>query len=328
LKEGVMNLGKIGIIFNGGGFLGAFSVGYIKALWEHGIRPQYVQGVSVGALNAAKLIETESSKELEKIWLKIEKAKAYSIFNWKDIPGNVLRRSESLYSNKGLLDIIQKINPVKIINSPIEMQIVTFNESKGEKEIFSTKDERFIKNPSLLKQVILASASIPGILPPVKMGDQQYSDGIYFSLEPMIQTGCDTIFLFLNDQFAEEGKRWDERLFNMKNFLYEEVVSFRIKEAIKEHPDFTLENEDLNEEGRKIPSIIKRINNIRQQLKSMASSIASGDDINFVRHRIIPITTRTLISTLHATAFEVGDFKAAIEQGNDQASVLLKKLGI
>jgi hypothetical protein len=155
-----------------------------------------------------------------------------------------------------------------------------------------------------------------------------FSVGIYFSLEPMIQTGCDTIFLFLNDQFTEEGRRWDERLFNMKNFLYEEVVSFRIKEAIKEHPDFTLENEDLNEEGRKMPSIIKRINNIRQQLKSMASSIASGDDINFVRHRIIPITTRTLISTLHATAFEVGDFKAAIEQGNDQASVLLKKLGI
>ena len=323
-----MNLGKVGIIFNGGGFLGAFSVGYAKALWKKGIRPQYVQGVSVGALNAAKLLETESIQELENVWLEIEKARASSIFNWKDIPGNILRKSEALYSNKGLMDIIQKIDPAKIINSPIEMQIVTCNESKGEKEIFSTKEERFAKNPNLLRQVILASASIPGILPPVKIDDQKYSDGILFSLEAMIQTGCDTIFLFLNDQFTEESKRWDQRLFSMKNFLYEEVVSFRIKEALKEHPDFTIENEGLGEEDKKLPPLIRKINNLRQQLKSMASSIASGDDINFVRHRIIPITTRTLIPTLHSTSSESGDFRAAIEQGNDQASVLLKRLGI
>jgi NTE family protein len=194
-----MNLGKVGIIFNGGGFTGAFSVGYIKALWEYGIRPEHIQGVSVGALNAAKLLELENTKELEKIWLDIEKAKASNIFNWKDIPGNIVRRSDSLYKNKGLLDIIQKINIEKIINSPIKLQIVVCNESNGEKEIFCSHDQMFKEDPKLLKEVILASASIPGILPLVKIGDQQYSDGIYFSLESMIETGCDTIFLFLND---------------------------------------------------------------------------------------------------------------------------------
>lgn len=320
-----MNLGKVGIIFNGGGFTGAFSVGYIKALWEYGIRPEHIQGVSVGALNAAKLLELENTKELEKIWLDIEKAKASNIFNWKDIPGNIVRRSDSLYKNKGLLDIIQKINIEKIINSPIKLQIVVCNESNGEKEIFCSHDQMFKEDPKLLKEVILASASIPGILPLVKIGDQQYSDGIYFSLESMIETGCDTIFLFLNDQFAEEGRRWDERLFNMRNFLYEEVISFRIKEALKEHPDFGIENEDPDGEN-KLPSILKRIKNIRQQIRSVASSIASGDDINFVPHRIIILNTRTPISTLHATSFEIGDIKAAIEQGYDQASVLLKKL--
>jgi len=319
-----MNLGKVGIIFNGGGFLGAFSVGYIKALWEYGIRPVHIQGVSVGALNAAKIMDTGSSEDLEKIWLDIERAKASTVFNWKDIPGNI--RSSSLYNNRGLLDIIQKINLSKIIDSPTELQIVVCNESKGEKEVFSSHDPRFKKDPGLLKQIILASASIPGILPPVKIGDQQYSDGIYFSLESMIETGCDTIFLFLNDQFMEESKRWDQRLFGMRNFLYEEVISFRIKEALKEHPDFKLENEDLDSENKFLPPIVKRIKNIRQQIRSVASAIVSGDDINFVPHRIIILNTRTPISTLHATAFEIGDIKAAIEQGYDQASVLLKKL--
>lgn len=321
-----MNLGKVGIIFNGGGFAGAFSVGYIKALWECGIRPEHVQGVSVGALNAAKLMDINAFEEFEKIWLDIEKAKASTVFNWKDIPGNIVRKSGSLYNNKGLLDIIHKIDLNKIIKSQTELQVVVCNESNGEKEVFSSHDPVFKNNPELLKQVILASASIPGVLPPVKIGNQQYSDGVYFSLEPMIQTGCDTIFLFLNDQFAEESKRWDERLFNMRNFLYEEVISFRIKEALKEHPDFRLENEDPDG-GNKLPPILKKIRDIRQQLRSVASSIASGDDINFVPHRIIILNTRTPISTLHATSFEMGDIKAAIEQGYDQASVLLKKLG-
>ena len=322
-----MNLGKVGIIFNGGGFTGAFSVGYIKALWERGIRPQHVQGISVGALNAAKILEYESAKELEKIWFEIEKAKASTVFNWKDIPQNVWKKSPSLFSSKGLWDIIQKLDMEKIVNSPVELQIVTCNETKGEKEVFSTRDQRFIKNPGLFKQIILASASIPGVLPRVKIGEDYYSDGIYFSLEPMIQTGCDTIFLFLNDQYMEENQRWDERLFNMKNFLYEEVVSFKIHEVLREHPDFKLENSAL-EEARFVPPILKKIEKIRQRIRSVASAIVNGDDINFVPHRIIILNTRTPISTLHATAFEVGDIKAAIEQGYDQASVLLKKLGI
>lgn len=320
------NLGKVGVIFNGGGFLGAFSVGYIKALWEGGIRPVHIQGTSVGAFNATAIIETESPEELEKLWLNIERGRAYKIFDWKDIPGNIVRKSSSLYGNKGLLDIVQKINFNKIINSPIELQVVVCNESKGEREVFSSHDQRFKKNPDLLKEIVLASASIPGILPPIKIGEQQYSDGIYFSLEPMIETGCDTIFLLLNEQFNEKNKRWDERLFNMKNFLYEEVIPFKIKEALKEYPDFRLENEDLSNENKLLPPILKKINNIGKQIKSVASSIVNGEDINFVPHRIILLNTRTPISTFHATGYELGDIKAAIEQGYDQASILMKKL--
>ncbi|MCL5017235.1 MAG: patatin-like phospholipase family protein [Patescibacteria group bacterium] len=320
------NLGKVGIIFNGGGFTGAFSVGYIKALWEQGIRPSHIQGVSVGALNAAKLLESENIKELEKIWLEIEQAKASSVFSWKEIPQNLIKKSSALFSHKGVLDIIEKFNIHKIINSPIELQIVAHNETKREKEVFSTKEERVIKNPEILKKMILASASIPGVLPMVEIDGHHYSDGIYFSLESMIKTGADTIFLFLNDQYIEKSIRWDQRLFNMKDYLYEEVVSFRIQEAIKEHPDFIIENEDLDKEDKMLPPPLKKIKKIRQQIRSVASSIATGNDINFVPHRIIIMNTRTPISTLHSTAFEAGDIKAAIEQGYDQASVLLNKL--
>ena len=177
-------------------------------------------------------------------------------------------------------------------------------------------------------KMILASASIPGLFPLIEKDDQQYSDGIYFSLESMMETGCDTIFLLLNDQFAEKGKRWDERMFIIRNFLYEELISSKINEALKKHPDFKLENEDWEGKEKFLPPLLKKIESIKQQIRSVASSIISGDDINLIPHRLIILNTRTPISTLHATSFEIGDIKAAIEQGYDQASVLLKKLGM
>ena len=321
-----MKLGKVGIIFNGGGFTGAFGVGFIKAIWEKGIRPEHIQGISVGALSAAKLLETESIEELEKIWLDIESARASSVFNWKDIPVNIIKRASALYHNGGVLSIINKINVHKIISSPIELQIVTCNESMGKiLSVFSSHDKRFKKDPELLRHVILASTSIPGIFPPVTIENEMHSDGIHFHMETMIKSGCDTIFLLLNDQSSSQ--RWDDRLFVIKDFLYEELVSIKLRDILQERPDFEiLEGSDPDDPNPFLPPIINKIKVIGQQIKSVASSIVTGDDINFVPHRIVVMNTRTPISTLHTTGFELGDIKAAIEQGYDQASVLLKKL--
>ena len=65
-----MNLGTIGVIFTGGGFTGAISVGFAKAIWKSGLRPAHFQGSSVGALNATKMIEG-GIDALEQTWLDI-----------------------------------------------------------------------------------------------------------------------------------------------------------------------------------------------------------------------------------------------------------------
>ena len=49
---------KLGIIFDGGGFLGAHSIGFLRAVEDFGLLPPaYCQGVSVGAITASKLVE-------------------------------------------------------------------------------------------------------------------------------------------------------------------------------------------------------------------------------------------------------------------------------
>ena len=44
-----------GLVLQGGGALGAFELGVIEWLMDHGISPNVVSGVSIGAINATVL---------------------------------------------------------------------------------------------------------------------------------------------------------------------------------------------------------------------------------------------------------------------------------
>lgn len=313
------NLGKVGIIFNGGGFSGAYSVGFLKAIWERDIRPSYVQGVSVGALTGGALA-MNGPEETEKLWLETEERGASRVFNWSNIPGNVLRKKGSLFNNDGILELINKFDYPKIINSKIELQIVTCNESlEGETTVFRNHDEKFKANPDLFRKVILASAAIPGILPPVEIDGELHSDGVYFSLEPMVSAGCDTIFLLLNDQ-TDKAERWDQRLAQSRHRLYERAAMAELKEILNKHPDFEFyKSADLDLKAKNIPSLVRK-------MMSAARSISQGDDLNFVPHRIISFYSQTSIDTLYTTGFKKGDIKASIEIGHFHGKELLGKI--
>ncbi|HDY7459574.1 TPA: patatin-like phospholipase family protein [Vibrio vulnificus] len=63
---------KAGLVLSGGGAMGAYQVGVIKALAEQGIQLQAVSGASIGALNGA-IIASESTtqaayQKLESLW--------------------------------------------------------------------------------------------------------------------------------------------------------------------------------------------------------------------------------------------------------------------
>ena len=52
-----MNLKKIGIVAAGGGFLGAITVGFLKAVETVGLKFKYFQGSSVAAIVGAFITE-------------------------------------------------------------------------------------------------------------------------------------------------------------------------------------------------------------------------------------------------------------------------------
>jgi NTE family protein len=64
----------IGLVLQGGGALGAYQAGVYQALHEAELEPDWVVGVSIGAINSALIAGNPREKRLEKLeefWLNI-----------------------------------------------------------------------------------------------------------------------------------------------------------------------------------------------------------------------------------------------------------------
>jgi NTE family protein len=63
--------GKTAFVFSGGGSLGAIQVGMLRVLLSYGLKPDFVVGASVGAINAsyfASAPDAECVARLAQIW--------------------------------------------------------------------------------------------------------------------------------------------------------------------------------------------------------------------------------------------------------------------
>ncbi len=212
-----MNLGKIGIVFNGGGLTGFYSVGFVKALIAKGIKPDYVQSVSVGALTATELVANNWSVEgAENIWLKIQTLGPSSIFNGWEVPKNAARLKPSLYDDNRVLKlVVQNINFQAVIDSPIKYHIIVNNRNKKKSVAFSNhdkilKDEAEKKNFSRLEKIHLAAIGLYGFLPSVLIDGDWYGDGMSFMLSEAIKARCDTIFILFNNRFEPTSINYGE----------------------------------------------------------------------------------------------------------------------
>lgn len=319
-----MNLGKVGFILDGGGFAGAYSIGFLKALAEKGIKPEYVQGFSVGALNAAKFVETGGDvDQLIKKWMAIQERGPSSIFSRTEILFNL--RGSALFSNQRIVhSLIGAIDFNAILNSPMDLHIVTWNEGLGEQQVFSNRDEDCKNIPGRLADAILASASPPFVLPPVPIAGDWYSDGVVFKISSAIQAKCDTIFVFCNSRlFAEGGiMLLHHRAIYLAQCLGYQLAIRKIEYAIERGYQL-IQNVPL-----RFFKDIKPLGVIKQKLTKMVGDIAEmvadpSEALNiFTPHRIVLLVPPALIPTLRTISFKMadpkrgyaGDIALAIEQ--------------
>jgi NTE family protein len=205
-----MNEYQTAIVFQGGGALGAFEYGVIKALYKErpGFKPAAVTGVSIGAINAALLIGARQDplETLETVWCnrftevlppplamllgpsatqKIEQCLSNfgnaGIYQLRqDHPLAPWQRT-SVYDLEPLRRTLREFIDTEKLNETYRTRLVlgAVNVATGESRDFDNRNER------LEIEHIVASASLPPSFPMTQIGRDYYWDGGLFQNTPL-----------------------------------------------------------------------------------------------------------------------------------------------
>jgi NTE family protein len=167
--------------------------GQLLALLEAGITPDLVIGVSAGALNGAAIAHqptTAAAQQLATIWRSLQRD---YIFRGSRLERawHVLRHHPHLYRSDGLIDLVNRFLPVDdLAELATHFEAGTVNIDDSRMDFHSTGDPR---------AVLVASASLPGIFPPVVINGSRHVDGGIAANLPVQRArdlGATTIFAF------------------------------------------------------------------------------------------------------------------------------------
>jgi NTE family protein len=152
--------------------LGAAEVGMLQALLERKIFPDLVLGTSVGALNGAMVARDPTPAvvpRLAELWQTA--ASGRSVYG--DRPLRTVRRAMStgthIYSSQPLRDrLVEEFGEMRFEDLPVRFQVCAASIERAAEHWFATGP---------LVEAIVASAAVPGLLPPAQVGDEHFLDG-------------------------------------------------------------------------------------------------------------------------------------------------------
>jgi NTE family protein len=207
----------VGFVLGGGGNLGDCEVGMLQALLERGIVPELVVGTSVGAINGAAIAADptpEAVERLTNVWLTLGEERVFAgAFGGA---GNLIRKGTHLHSNDALRRMVERLLPVRTFRElAVPFQCVAASIERAAEQWFSDGP---------LVEAILASAAVPGLLPPVEVGGEHYVDGGIVNSIPVERA----VELGATELFIMQVGRIERPLQPPRNLLQVATVSFEI----------------------------------------------------------------------------------------------------
>jgi NTE family protein len=180
-------------VLSGGGSLGAVQVGMLRALTEHGVVADMLVGTSVGAINAAWLAGSgmgpDAIGQLREVWLGTRRQ---DVFPLRPITGlsGFAGRADHLVVPNGLRSLLRRnLSIERLEDATVPVTVVATEVTTGIEVALSSGDA---------VDAVTASAAIPGVFPPVRVGQRVLMDGGVANNTPIshaISLGADTIWV-------------------------------------------------------------------------------------------------------------------------------------
>ncbi len=154
---------KIGLALGGGGARGIAHVGVLKILEKHEIIPDYICGVSMGSVIGALYASGMKVKRIEEEAISFNKKKAIAkLLDMSNPLKSIIKGAKVHNYLKNLVD------NKKFKDTDIPFHAIATNLSNGK--------EKIIKS-GYLADAVLASASVPGVFPPIEIDGDYFVDG-------------------------------------------------------------------------------------------------------------------------------------------------------
>jgi NTE family protein len=180
-------------VLSGGASLGALQVGMLRALYEQGIAADLLVGTSAGALNAAFVASrpqtVATAHELAGVWRDVQRDDVFPM-SMRALVGGVCGQRDHVVPDRALRRLVRRyIEFEDVAEATIPLHVVAFDMIEGCEVLLSD-------GPAL--EAIAATASIPGLFPPVPIGGRRLIDGGVVNNTPIshaVQLGAERIYV-------------------------------------------------------------------------------------------------------------------------------------
>ncbi len=221
-------------VLGGGGVLGAVEVGMLQALFERGVTPDLVLGTSVGALNGAMVARDPSSAvvgRLTELWQEVASSREV----YGDRALRTVRRAMStgthIYSATPMRRRLEEeFGDTTFQDLPVRFQVCAASIERAAEHWFSTGP---------IVPAVVASAAVPGLLPPAKVGDEHFLDGGIVNSIPLgraVALGADEVYV-LQVGRIDRPLRVPQRPWDVARVSFEIARRHRFARELSEVPD-------------------------------------------------------------------------------------------
>src|ERR1700729_1519039 len=268
---------RIALVLQGGGALGAYQAGVYQALHEADVEPDWVSGVSIGAINSAIIAGNSRRRRLDRLrtfWEMVTEPKIWpftpdgdafrkarnlasswmtmvqgqpGFFTprtpnpWFSLPG--AQAATSYYDTAPLRETLEDLVDFSMINEKqVRFSVGAVNVLSGNFVYFDNATE--IIGP----EHVMASGALPPALPMVKIGTDHFWDGGIVSNTPL-------------PHLLDQADRINTLIFQIDLFSARGMLPRDLEDVMARHKDIM-----YSSRTRHNTDIYRRMNNVKASL--------------------------------------------------------------